>query len=346
MALYHSPPVQTPHLSAAVKHLRGWVTLLACIVALCCGAQMLLYGFVNYTEVRFTEAAKTNPYGERSLKVVEEPGTVAPSVASSEGAGKADEKPTAGGVRSAAIAGGKETAPTRLKSNADKMMATVSDWTTAMGAVACVALAILACLGVAVAGGGNIPGVEKVVTACTWSVILGLLCLPWQAVFPSLKVPGIFAPYNALTAVADKLPMAMSSTAAFAQWLFMPLAAGVVSFVVLGLFRAGVERGVIPTSVNHFDAAIQKEMSDIAKRGVSASGPRTLGTIASPGRGAPANSESPLGDVGLVGRVMERAAEPTSVEAAVEQAAAAATSLVREAGGGRSVADRNFKRLI
>lgn len=341
---YHAQHVQTPHLSAAVKHLRGWITLLACIVALCCGVQMLLYGFVNYTEIRFTEAPKTNPYGERSLKVVEATSTPEQSAAKPpESAGTLSPAPGQGGVRSAAIAGGKEAAPTLLKSNADRVMASIADWTTSVGAVCCVTLALLTMLGVAVAGGGNIPGVEKVVTSCTWAIVLGLLCLPWAGVFPSLKVPGIFAPYSALTAVADKLPGAISSTAAFGQWLFMPLTAGTLSFLVLGLFRAGVERGVIPTSVNHFDAAIQKEMSDIAKRGVGAGTPRALGTIASRGPGA---AESPVSDVGLVGRIVERAAEPESVEQAVEQAAAVASNLVREAGGGRSVADRNFKRLI
>lgn len=340
---YHAQHVQTPHLSAAVKHLRGWITLLACIVALCCGVQMLLYGFVNYTEIRFTEAPKTNPYGERSLKVVEEPASTENNPAKVAEAPVGAAPAGHGGVRSAAIAGGKEAVPTLLKSNADRVMASIADWTTSVGAVCCVTLALLTMLGVAVAGGGNIPGVEKVVTSCTWAIVLGLLCLPWAGVFPSLKVPGIFAPYSALTAVADKLPGAISSTAAFGQWLFMPLTAGVLSFLVLGLFRAGVERGVIPTSVNHFDAAIQKEMSDIAKRGVNSGTPRALGTIASRG---PGPVESPVADVGLVGRIVERASEPESVEQAVEQAAAVASNLVREAGGGRSVADRNFKRLI
>ena len=59
MSLYqHHSHQPQPHISAAVKHLRGWITILAVLVAICCVGQMLIYGFVRFTEIRFTEASR------------------------------------------------------------------------------------------------------------------------------------------------------------------------------------------------------------------------------------------------------------------------------------------------
>jgi hypothetical protein len=345
---------QHPHISAAVKHTRGWVTLLSIIVATCCLSQMLIYGFVRFTEIRFTEVSTPTPYGERSLQVV------VPTEA-----GPAEASEAVGGVRSKAIAQGREVGPTRIQSGADSAMARISVFATSAGALCCVLLAMMTALGTVIAGGGNVPGVERTVTATTWAVLLGLLCLPWSNVFPGLRIPGVFSDYSRLCAVADKIPGSVSPTVAFFQWILMPLAAATVSMVVLGMFRSGVERGVIVTSVNQFDAAIEREMSELAKRGVVAAGTmrslgamnRAVGMANAGGPGAVAGQpSSPMPAVMPVpGMATSPGVRPgyqaVGVEAALDQAANMAASLVREAQpssatGGRSVVDGNYRRLI
>lgn len=346
---------QQPHISAAVKHCRGWITMLSVFVAFCCVTQMLTYGFVKFTEIRYNEVSEPTPYGERNLKVV------SPGETEKKATTVAAEMPTGGhadavgGVRAKAIEHGREVGPTRVLSNADTVMARVNMFVTAAGSLACVMLALMTMMGTVIAGGGNVPGVERAVTATTWAVVIGLLCLPWSSAFPQLHMPGVFAAYPKLCAVADKVPGSVSPTAAFFQWIIMPLATGSISMLVLGMYRSGVERGVIATSVNHFDAAIQREMNEIAKRGVMPGGSvRAVGSMnrvvgMPPTPTAPAMA--PMAVVpaaaapGATGARAEYA--PTPVESALEQAAAVASSLVRETNtAGRSVVDGNYRRLI
>jgi len=346
---------QHPHISAAVKHCRGWITVLSIFVAFCCVSQMLTYGFVKFTEVRYTEVSEPTPYGERNLKVVNpvEPEKKATTVVAEMPSG--DREVAVGGVRAKAIEHGREVGPTRILSNADTVMARVNLFVTAAGSLACVMLALMTMMGTVIAGGGNVPGVERAVTATTWALVIGLLCLPWSSAFPHLRVPGVFADYHRLCAVADKLPGSVSPTAAFFQWIMMPLTAGCLSMLVLGMYRAGVERGVIATSVNHFDAAIQREMNEIAKRGVMPGGSvRAVGSMnrvvgMPPPATAPAMA--PMTVVPAAGSqgpgVPRSEFGPTPVESALEQAAAVASSLVRETNtAGRSVVDGNYRRLI
>ncbi|GEM_PF-696198 len=336
-----------PHVSAAVKHLRGWITLLSVVIAVCAITQMLVYGFVNYTDVRFDVVQRTTPFGERKLEVLAPNEPVAAQKEEREVA-------VAGGVRAQAIERGKEVAPVRVKSSADRVMARISDTTTSLGSFACVCLAGMTLLGVVIAGGGGIPGVEKAVTAGFWALVLGLLSLPWSSAFPGLKIPGVFAAYHLMTATADGVAGSIGLTAAFGQWIVMPIVASLMSILVCIWYRAGVERGVVATSVNHFDRAIEQEMSTIAKRGITRAGPRTLGVMNRPiGASEPSQPAVPTAPIATVLAARLEAERPMmNVEQAVDEAAALAASLARETSSaantsnGRGVADANFRRLI
>lgn len=349
------------HISAAVKHVRGWITVLAVLVAVCCLSQMLTYGFAKYTDVRFADASKATPYGERNLQVLvppESPDEVKEHALSEAGA--------TGGVRSKAIEKGREVVPQRVLSGADAAMSRINLFASTAGSLACLMLAFMTLLGTVIAGGGNIPGVEKTVTASTWAIVLAMLCLPWASAFPHLRVPGVFASYRELCLVADKLPGSVSPTTALFQWIVMPLVATVLSMFVLGLYRIGVERGVLPNGPSHFDTAIQREMSDIARRGVVpgvAGAGRVIGVLnraigghANPTAISP--SAAPMVPIAPSTAPVERPVlrpltTDASVEHALEAAAAVASSLVRDmqpgpipTTGGQSVADGKYKRLI
>lgn len=355
-----------PHMSAAVKHVRGWITVLSILVAVCCLSQMLTYGFVRFTEVRFTDASKPTPYGERNLQVVAPaettplpPPTEATTAETLTGAPVA----ATGGVRAHAIEKGREVAPQRVASGADVAMSRINLFAGSAGTLGCIMLVIMTLLGTVIAGGGNIPGVEKAVTASTWALVLGLICLPWGSLFPHLRVPGVFASYHDLCAVADRLPGSVSPTAAFFQWMVMPLVATTLSMFVLGLFRVAVERGIIATAPSHFDTAIQREMSDIARRGIAPVAGRAVGVLnRAIGGGHAGNphavspSAAPMVPIPPSVSAPERPVlRPLSgeahVEQALEEAAAVASSLVRETQAtastvGQSVADGKYRRLI
>lgn len=331
MAVYSAH--QRPHVSAAIRQLRGWVTLCAIVLAVSAGAQALVYAFVQFTDVRYVEVRQVRT--EVPLRVV-----TSGEVGGSEQVGSGG---FAGGVRATVPETSSKTV--RILSGTNAWLDRTSSLACAAGLMSAVMLAVLTLLGVVVAGGACVPGVERVVTAGVWSLVLALLCLPWASIAPGVGVPGILVGYEAMTEAVDKgftAGRTMGTLAGIAQWVVAPM---VTMFAALGIclwFRAGVERGVIATSPSEFDRAVEREVEMIAKRGVASGAPKALGAL-----------NRAIGDEATA--VPPSPPQVNAVERALQEAATIADSMTREAGsatGGagprrpRAVADADFKRPI
>jgi hypothetical protein len=318
---------QRPHVSAAVKQLRAWVTLCAVLLAFGAGAQMLVFGFVQFTDVRFVEVRQAN--ADAPLRVVTPSAADDPVPHASIADGPDAVAP---GVR--ATIGQTQHKTVIALSEADAWLERASTLACAAGVMASVVLALLTFMGVLVAGGACVPGVERVVTSAVWSLVLALLCLPWSTLAPQLGLPGVFVGYETMTGAVDRAVAAgrvFGTASAVAQWVVAP---GVAMFVALGVclwFRAGVERGVIATAPSAFDKAVEREVEQIARSGVASSAPKAVGAL-----------NRAIGDDALP------PAAPSGP--AIDETAGLAPSLV---GAGataprrtRSVADADFKRPI
>ena len=341
--------IAKPHISEAVKQLRRWVTLAAATFALCAAAQMLVFGFVQYTNIRWTEVREIKT--DRSLKVI---APAAPLEAANDPNATPSEQAAASPpVEASVVAGvrgqtGDRKAAVevnRVLTAADRTMSRASNLACGIGLIAATCLTLLTMLGVAVAGGGSVPGVERAVTACVWSMVLMLVCLPWDRLLPDLGLPGVFASYNVMTATADHNLATgenLGSFAAFCQWVAAP---GIALFTSLGIclwFRAGVEKGVIITAPSELDKAVAREVELIQKRGASATAPRSVGALNRAIGEEPVSDNTPSGS----GRTL------SAIERAIEDAAATASSLADEADSAvrprrtRSVVDADYKRPI
>jgi len=318
--------------SAAVRQLRGWVTLCAVVLALSAGAQMLVFGFVQFTDVRFAEVRQVRT--DVPLRVV--------------GAGASDGRGEyAGGVR--ATVPETSSSVVRMPSETNGWLERTSTLACGAGVISAVMMALLTLMGVLVAGGACVPGVERVVTAGVWSMVLALVCIPWGTVAPGLGMPGVFVGYELMTAAVDRGMVAghsFGTMAGLAQWVAAPM---VTMFTALGVclwFRAGVERGVIATSPSEFDRAVEREVQMIAKRGVVSGAPKALGAL-----------NRAIGDETAPPPHSPHAPQTGGVERAIHEAAALADSMARDtmshdgerAATGRrarAVADADFKRPI
>jgi hypothetical protein len=111
--------------------------------------------------------------------------------------------------------------------------------------------------------------VDKAVSAAVWSVVLGLLCLPWKDVLPSLPFPGIFGSYDGVTRMSEAVSAGTGSGLEFFLTFFVMPAAALASTVLVGArFRSGVEAGVVTTAVSELDELLEREMAGIRTRGV------------------------------------------------------------------------------
>lgn len=325
-----------PHVSAAVRQLRGWVTLAATLVVLAGITQALTFGFVHFTDVR---TAAIEPAPPTDLTVI---GGTAPL----QGPGKTVEIPdhnaraAVGGIRSSAAAAPAAVDVNTARTGWDLVLHRASALACGIGGLAAVALMLMCMMGVAVAGGGAVPGVERVVTAAVWSIVLAGMAVPLGDLTPSLPAPGVFVGYESMTARSALWSSTGAGAAGtLAQWVVAPLVASAAAALIALWFRTGVARGVIITSVSELDEMAEREMAQIRKRGVTAAVGKSVGAL----NRALGENDTP--------------AQPHPAEDAVDAATEIAASLARESGGprlnaagklvgGRSAVDSGYKRLI
>ncbi len=329
-----APFTPKPHVSAAVRQLRGWVTLASTLVVIAGITQALTFGFVHYTDVRTVEL---RPAPSNQLTVVGTPGQL-------HGPGTIVEIPDAaaqaavGGLRSQAATRSQATDVNTARTGWDMVLNRASALACSTGALAALALLVLTFLGTAVAGGGGIPGVERVVTATVWSMVLAALSIPIRDILPSLPVPGIFAGYDAMTHRSGLWSgSGVGAAGTLAQWVVAPLLAAAAATMIAIWFRSGVARGIIITSMSELDELAEREMSLIARTGVRNAVGKSVGAL-----------NRALGE--------EAPVQPHPAIDAVDEATEIASSLARESGprlnaagklvGGRSAVDGGFKRLI
>lgn len=346
--------VPRPHVSEAIRQLRGWVSLAAGVLALCCVVQMLVFGFAAYTQARWDDVKGV---GEQSYKVigadpnsvVKPPPSLDPTV---KVAAPAKDEHAATGIRGAIATisqGASGVDVNRVRSPADLWMRRASGFAVGIGVLAGLCLTVLTLLGVMIAGGGCVPGVERATTAAVWSLVLGLICLPWERLMPGLGVPGVFASYADMTGVIDAKTIGGTGAGSLAMLMQWVVAPGVAMFAALGValwFRAGVEQGIIVMSPSELDRAVMREAEMIQKRGVATSAPKAVGalnqamggmggvaTVADVPRGAPAGTLS----------AVERALEASGMSGA---SASGGGKVARAFASGGGVADGDFKRPI
>jgi len=276
-----------PHVSAALQHLRFTITAAGGALILALIAQLFIFGFVHYTDLRWTTLEPARP-AEPELRVVETNTDSARSL-------------TGRGSRVAhAQTPADEAAPTpadvnRALSRADYWFHAISDLARSIGSVAAAALAIMMLMGVAVAGGASVPGVEKVVTASTWSVVVALVCLPTASTLPGVPFRGALPAYDWLTAASEAIragaPAAPGGSQFLASALVAPIVVIAVTAMIVIRFHRGVEQGVIATSVSELDEKLRREMSSIKMGAVSA--PRSVGALNRAIGDAPADPLAP-----------------------------------------------------
>ncbi|MEL7485076.1 MAG: hypothetical protein AAFN41_12090 [Planctomycetota bacterium] len=228
-----------PHISAALRQLRRGVNICAAGVAVACFIQLLVFGFVHFTEIRFVTlksesvnrpvvvnaSAGTTPAGLRAL-VDDGPKPIEPEeVANAVAAGPVDLN--------------------RVESTAGVLLNRFSQSASVIGVFAALSLAAFTLLGAIVAGGGAVPGVERAVSACTWGLVLGLMVLPWQDIFGSMPFAGVFTSYQTMTQASTG---SMPGVTVILVFLGIPLVAMVGSFIVALNFSTGVERGILASN--------------------------------------------------------------------------------------------------
>ena len=244
--------VPRPHTSAAFQHLRLWITAFAGVLAVALTAQILVWSFVHFTDVRTKELAPAS-------------GASAPVVVASS-------------PESGTLAADRGVDPNTVQSAGDIKLRRIAALVQTVGVLSCLILMVLMMQGVSIAGGSNVPGLEMAVTASTWVLIISALSLPLGKLLPEVAYPGVFLSYESL--VAESAAVRTTGSGGFAFFglhLFLPLLmiAGLAASVLR--FRAGVEHGVIVTNVSQLDEKVENEIRSMKLGQLSS--PRSVGAL-------------------------------------------------------------------
>lgn len=262
-----------PHVSPALSRLRGWVAFAAVVVAVCACVKLVLFGFIHYTEARYA---------------LEEPTRSKASLAVVSNAPPRDADPS---LQTRRIENGRvlsSRAPERPSnpyegrdlSPADANMKFASALAVGAGVLAALLLAFLATLGTLIAAGGAVPGVDRTVSSCIWSIVLLLFCLPWSDMTASVPITGAFSSYDTIVQ-QSLLVMGGEQSGAVLHVAYVLVPALVIACAIgVGFsFRAGVERGIIVTSISEFDRAIDKEITSLQECGIGSRQHKVVGTL-------------------------------------------------------------------
>ncbi|UYV13172.1 MAG: hypothetical protein NCW75_02530 [Phycisphaera sp.] len=256
-----------PHVSGALVQLRTTVTWSATAVIVAAVLQMLAFGFVHFTDVRWS--VQETPATAQQLTVV------APEARAAATPGERAGRATRGARQV-------QTEPQKVLSRWDGTLRTFTDASASIGLISAATLWVAVALGVVVAGGGSIPGVEQTVRASTWATVLGFSSIPLIVTLPGLPLNGAFVSYQTLLSASEGAQK-LDTVALLASHLALPLIAAVLGGYTLLCFREGVEAGVIVRSVSELDRKLDKELDTIRSAGVASNhGQRTVGVVDRP----------------------------------------------------------------
>ena len=252
------------HISSALLHLKWGVMACALGVFLSALAQLLVFGFVHYTDIRFQTLESPTQSAHRTVVVTQT------STGSMEAGVPGPETDFLGESQAAPVG---PVDVNRVHSTANVYLERVSQGAVIVGIFSAVALAVLTTLGAIVAGGASIPGVDRAVSACTWGLILSLLALPWQEVFASMPFAGVFTGYDTMVAASDG---AAGSIQLMVVFVGVPLVAMAGAMLVGLRFGSGVECGILAGTA---PAPVDAVEADMAATRAGLASNRQLGSV-------------------------------------------------------------------
>jgi len=262
-----------PHISAALQHLRFGIAAAALVLSLSLVGQILIWSFVHFTEVRVVQLEEPAPDDQYEVVRRAQPsrttvGTISgissgASVGSSAKTGSAE--PTAASADQQPIVttqGGID--PNRVESATSRKLRHAASLAQTAGVISSVLLLLLMMQGVVIAGGGGVPGVEMAVTATSWSIVIALVCIPLGNLLPNTPFQGVFSSYDTIVAESEAYRSNRDGAPGIIGVYGMHVALPVLLLIGLAAavlrFRAGIERGVIATSVSEAHERIEREI--------------------------------------------------------------------------------------
>lgn len=242
------------HAAPVLVRLGRGATISSIFVAACLVLQMLVFGFVHFTDVRFEPA----PVPETPLRVV-------------------TSKPVDAEATAAA-----PLVP-RVPSRWDNVMRNFANTGAWVGTTATLMLICQLALSVAVIASTAAPGIDRIVSGFHWGLLVAIVSLPMQNLIPAFPTVGVFVGYDTMAGASERAVGAGGDPMLVVSLVAVPFIALFALIFTNARVRQGIHAGVLVRSVSQFDQRIEEEIARVRAEGVGSNiGPRAVGVVGAP----------------------------------------------------------------
>jgi len=247
--------MQSPYVSHALSRLRRSVSICCWIVGMALLLQTMLWAVATFMDVRYVTLAD-NSQPELIISADQIRKQTSPLTDASTLSAPAVEEHAEQAVD-----------PNRVPTRYDALMNKASTLAMSAGTIAMVLLMPLLALGVLLSTGSATPGVEKTVSAFSWSLVVGLLVLPFGQTLGMPWQEGALLSYSQMTQQVDLVIGesldAWGTPTFYCRFAVLPLAC-LVGITMIGMkFSTGVHAGIIQKEKMRLDPVLEKEAANI-----------------------------------------------------------------------------------
>jgi hypothetical protein len=275
----------TPYISHALSRLRTGVCLCCWVVVLSLITQLLIWGVASFMDVRFSV-----------LQEHVEPAKVISAAAAEreQPLGSPDAHPLESPAEAKSDAGIPSPNPNIMATKYDRIMTLASDLAMSAGTIAMILALPMLMVGVLLASGSATPGVDKVVSAFMWSLVVTMLVLPIGQHIGLPWTHGGLVSYHSMTQAVDE-QMAdgrWGSATFYGRFCVLPLTCLIGVAMIALRFSGGVQAGIIPKEDMRLDPTLEREAANM--KATSLIGGRAGAALRNLTPTAPLQPQSPM----------------------------------------------------
>lgn len=254
----------TRHSALALAQLRNSVAACCWVVGVALLIQIVTWSLSSFTDLRYQKIEATTAAAP--------PKVLSPEEVRRQAIHSSQDGPVALDRNATEV--------NRVFSRYDRYFMIQTDLASGLGILASVALLPLLALGVVLAAGASVPGVERTVSSFVWAIVVTMLVLPLGSFIEAMPFNGIFANYESMMREVEVFRAGDGGGVIFfGKYLLLPVAC-MAGIAAIGLrFRSATFAGLMPREDFRLDPELEKEVANTKATSLVGGGGRTAGAF-------------------------------------------------------------------
>lgn len=253
----------TRHSALALAQLRNSVAICCWIVGVALLIQIITWSLATFTDIRYEKLEES---------AARSPAVLTPEEVRRNAIHSANERLVEADRTTVEV--------NRVFSRTDRVFQVLNDVASGGGILAAVTLLPLLGLGVVLAAGAAVPGVERTVGSFVWAIVITMLVLPLGKMMESMPFNGLFVSYASMMAEIEAVRASDEAGFLFyGKYLLLPTAC-MAGIAAVGLrFRGATFAGLLPREDHRLDPELEREVANTKATSLVGGGGRAAGAL-------------------------------------------------------------------